>query len=178
MYDVDTNYKKFAHLGGSRARFGVRIVDGHVREEGKIPEGGINMKKSLIIGAAFAAALSVGGQRVLAQTFCLDVQPGFCDQAQVTVQGDLVFGLWDWLCDGVSLIPVLGTGDFGGGSFTGSPPPGTVIGMWDVNVATRTMDFVQSDGASVVVTFSGVPLHIAPGACNFALSSGGTSLME
>ena len=136
------------------------------------------MRKLLIISAAVAAALTMGALRANAQTYCLDLQPNFCDQAQVTVQGSIVFGQWDWTCDGVSLIPVLGTGGFAGGSFTGVPSPGTIAGMWDVNVAARTMDFVQSDGISAVVAFSNVPTNIVRGVCNFALSDGGTSLSD
>lgn len=137
------------------------------------------MRKTLIMTAAIAAALTMGAQRANAQTYCIDNFPGgFCDQAQVTVQGNAVFGLWDWLCDGVSLIPIMGTGGFAGGSFTGAPPPGTILGMWDINVAARTTDFWQTDGTVAVLAFANVPINIAPGACNFALSGGGRSLME
>lgn len=134
------------------------------------------MKKTLIFCAAIAAALTMAAQRANAQTYCLDLFPTYCDQVQVTVQGGIVFGLYDYTCDGITLEPVMGTGGFGGGSFAGPTPPFAPVAMWDVNVATRTIDFYQTDGVSILFSVPGNPVNITPGACNFALSGGGAAL--
>lgn len=136
------------------------------------------MNKTLIVGAVFAAALSFGGQPVLAQTYCLDLAPTFCDQVQVNVQGGVIFGLYDYTCDGITLEPVMGTGRFGAASIAGPTPAFAPMAMWNVNVAARTMDFYQSDGTTILFSTRGVPMGITPGACNFALSSGGTPIAE
>lgn len=134
------------------------------------------MRKTAILSAVILAALTFGALK--ANAYC--VEPvGVCDQAQVDVVGGVVYGLWDWTCDGVSLIPVLGTVGFGSGSFTGGPPPADLLGLWDINISANTMDFGVSDGTGFAVTFPNVPIVISTGACNFALSSGGgASLMD
>lgn len=128
------------------------------------------MRKTLIIGGAIAAVLTVAAQP--ANAYCIDLAPsGYCDLVQVDVVSGVVYGVWESDCDGVPDTTVAGTTDFGTGSFAGdSYKTGLTIFLWDVNVAARTTDFWQTDGTSAVQWYNDMPVGLSVGACPFVAS--------
>lgn len=140
-----------------------------VKQRVAVTQGVIDMNKTLIMGAAIAAALTLGAQR--ASAYCLDLSPsGFCDLVEVDVVDGVVFGIWESDCDGVPDTTVGGTTDFGTGNFAGdSWKDGVHLFVWTVNIGARTTDFWQTDGTTATQWFNDLTTSLSPGACPFTI---------
>jgi hypothetical protein len=116
--------------------------------------------------AALLAPKSEAGRKCLSLT-------DFCDRVQIVTtivggeQGVELVGLWDWTCDGLTPVPMAGSG---GAKlrFAGSMPNGPTIN-WSANKSTGLTDVYEtSDGRSESPLAVGIGFVLKNGSCGFS----------
>ncbi len=103
--------------------------------------------------------------------YCVSLT-GFCDRLEVYVdQNRNVYGVWDWLCDGVTLAPVLGYFDTPVSVGTrpvdslGAPFYYTCNFLFDRS--NNTFDLWGYDGSAVYQFQNNAGWTIVPGPCDW-----------
>lgn len=138
------------------------------------------MKKLLIGAFVVAAAIafsvptaSAGDFRTNAGPWCIDFQPNFCDQLEISTDAaGNTWGLWDWFCTGSRSNTTSAIGQARGATFGTRPVyPGTstaffVSTVFRFNVGNMTTNLWGTDGHTPPFSFQGdIPFNFVVGPC-------------
>jgi hypothetical protein len=132
------------------------------------------MKKLIVAVVLTVGLMAFGAGQATAQVgpVCVELGP-FCDRLELSADANnVVWGLWDWTCDGVTLAHVIGNLDLP--SFSAATQPvdafGTPFGMstlFNFSLApSRVFDLWGTDGLSAPISFQlGVDWSYTNGPC-------------
>jgi len=130
--------------------------------------------KKLIVAVVLTVGLvafGVGQANAQIGPVCVDLLPSFCDRLELSTDTNgLIYGVWDWTCDGVTLAHVIGR--FTPPTFTAATQPVDAFGvpfglstMFVFTIGSGTMDLWGTDGTLPINFQLGMPWNFTMGPC-------------